>query len=612
MTRLWLLIACGALLRAQPQCPPTPVFTHCDLVFEMNAAEAKAHPNPYVSVQIHAEFRSPRHRTFLQPAFWDGGARMVIRFTATGAGEWDYRITSNLKRFEGMTGKIEATEADTPGFVQTANVHHFRYQGNGEPHLWMGDTMYTFATIDETVFRAVADARAAQKFNHIRGLALGSHDDVSGVILKPDRIAPSYFQKLDERILYLNRKGITVDLIIGSDQNQLADLFPEYKDRERFIRYIVARYSPFNLTWQCVQEFQEYSNGRALMKEIGGLIRQFDPYQHPRTTHTNNTSSMLADDGWMNYISYQSSEDALGAIEHQLFALPQVNMEFAYEDSGAGKTHTHHVDADTFRKRLWNATMNGQYVTFGNTGTYGGRKTPVDAKFADSPAAKQMTAWFEFMSQTRYWDLEPYFDVDNGRALALETIEYIVYVEKPGPVEVLVEKKTYDVAWFNPVTGEFIREKKDFKGERFSGSPPDNSHDWVLHLSREGRKEGMRKSYKFEARKVLLQEIELTPQKVPYEIELPSTETLSMSKPVPYKAKIRRETRATRSMYFLWMAEVSSEGQGTRFFATGAGGEAKLPADLTKKFPAVMLLRLTGMNANGKVYQADRIYQLAP
>jgi hypothetical protein len=254
--------------------------------------------------------------------------------------------------------------------------------------------------------------------------------------------------------------------------------------------------------------------------------------------------------------------------------------------------------------------MNGQYVTFGNTGTYGGRKLAVDARFADSDGARQMTAWYDFMSKTRYWDLQPYFDVDGGRALALETIEYIVYVEKPGPVEILVEKKKSDVAWFNPVTGEFLREKKQFEGEKFSGQPPNQAHDWVLHLSREGRKQGMLRSFKFEARRVLLQEVEISPQRIPFEIAQPAGGELSLAKEVAYEAALRRETRATRSMRYLWTVEVSADGQGARVLATGARGQAWFPRDIARKFPAAVLLRLTGMNANGKVYQTDRIYQL--
>ena len=113
------------------------------------------------------------------------------------------------------------------------------------------------------------------------------------------------------------------------------------------------------------------------------------------------------------------------------------------------------MDAATLRKRLWNATMNGQSPTYANTGT--------GAQYADSPGAKQMTVWYDFFfNDTRYWELEPYFDVDGGRALALEDIEYVVYVEKPGPLELVVEKHGYDLYWINPIDGQFTKGK--FKG----------------------------------------------------------------------------------------------------------------------------------------------------
>jgi len=54
-----------------------------------------------------------------------------------------------------------------------------------------------------------------------------------------------------------------------------------------------------------------------------------------------------------------------------------------------------------------------------------------------------------------------------------------------------VQKRGYDVEWFNPVSGQRIREKKPFKGDHFTGEPPDRLHDWVLHLFREGRLESM-------------------------------------------------------------------------------------------------------------------------
>src|SRR5207249_7822748 len=133
-------------------------------------------------VDLHAEFRSPRHRTYLMPAFWDGGRRMVIRFSPTEAGDWDYRVSGNIRRFDNVTGKFSATAVDNPalGFIRTANVHHFAYTDDNKnvPHLWMGDSS-GFAGAGE---------RAKQKFNHIRGAALGGPPEAEKIFPKPDTV----------------------------------------------------------------------------------------------------------------------------------------------------------------------------------------------------------------------------------------------------------------------------------------------------------------------------------------------------------------------------------------------------------------------------------------
>ena len=219
-----------------------------------------------------------------------------------------------------------------------------------------------------------------------------------------------------------------------------------------------------------------------------------------------------------------------------------------------------------------------------------------------------MTAWYDFFSDTRHWELEPYFDVDGGRALALEDTEYIVYLEKPGPLELTVVRHGYDVFWINPADGSIVKGKK-FSGDHFTAEPPDRSHDWVLHVVREGHLEGMNKSYKFESQEIVLQEIEANTPKVPFSIEQP-TGDISLSKPAPYSAKITRETRATRQMMWLWQGDVAGDHEGFRVLATGQKGTFQVPADLSRTYPADMHLRLYGMNANGKVYEIDTGLQI--
>jgi hypothetical protein len=173
-----------------------------------------------------------------------------------------------------------------------------------------------------------------------------------------------------------------------------------------------------------------------------------------------------------------------------------------------------------------------------------------------------------------------------------------------------VEKHSYDVAWFNPATGESIDQKK-YKGEHYTGEAPDKSHPWVLLVAREGRKESMLKSYKFDSREVpLVQVIETNPTKVPYVIVEPSSNTLDAGQPVKFSAKLTRETRATRSMMFLWTGEVAADGQGLRVLGTGSPGSFVIPASIALNFPAVLSIHLAALNANGKAYSADRVVQL--
>ena len=380
-----------------------------------------------------------------------------------------------------------------------------------QPHLWMGATELLFATWT-TPPSAPWPTRAPRR-----------NSPTCAAWSWPARPAASsptgapnldYFRRLDERVRYLNEKGIIADLILAGGAGTLTKLFPTPDERRRFVRFLVARYAAMNVTWQGVDHFEDYPDGRALLKEIGGYLKELDPYQHPRTTGARITSTPLLDDGWMDFAATRTPDD------------PNV---------GADRTPALRRAVRERERRRAGATPRGRSAsacgmppwTASTSRTRESRRTP--------RSAKAMTVWFDFLADTRYWELEPYFDVDGGRAVALEDTEYVVYIEKPGPLELTVEKHGYDVYWINPATGESTSGKK-FSGEHFTGEPPDSSHDWVLHVVREGRVEGMNKSYKFESREIVLQEVESNSAKVPFAIEQPRRE-LSMSKPLALRGE---------------------------------------------------------------------------
>jgi hypothetical protein len=501
------------------------------------------------SVELRAEFRSPHHRTYLMRAFRDGDRRFVIRFSPTEGGSWDYKLTSNIQRLNGAAGQVLATDSDAPGFVKVANVHHFQTENN-KPHLWMAASIDKFLALPRGEFDALVAARVKEKFTHLR-VTLDSQADLG---------------EAAERIRAINRQGLVADIAFASIPD-------DFKERERFVGTVVSRLAAFNVTWAGFPTFEKVPHGRAILKDAGALLKKFDPYQHPRTTMAEITAAPLWSDAWMNTIGYGTTDANVGGVEHQFYQAPAL---------AAGIANTHD---------LWNATMNGQYPAAGS-GSY-------------------MTVWYDFMAGNRYWELEPFFGVDGGRGLALEGVEYIIYVEKPGPVEVTLEHHGYDVAWINPANGERVKQK-DYRGERFTGEPPDSSHDWILHISREGEKAGMLRSVKFESREVPVQEITLPGEKPVFEIPEPEDNEVSIAHPVHFALKVRKDTRATRSLLVEWTAEVAADGEGYRVVGTGKDGTLKVPASIVNNFPAVLAVHANIVNANGKAYMVDRILRLTP
>jgi hypothetical protein len=529
-------------------CSGTPAWSSCDLAFDLAPGE-----NPE-NFELRAEFRSPR-RTYLMPAFRDGDRRYIIRFAPTEPGNWDYRLTSSVPRLNGQTGSFLAGSSDSPGFVKSTMAHHFATE-NGKPHLWMATAVEGFIKLPRAEFERIVDQRAQEKFTHLR-VTLDAGADL---------------REAADRVRAINARGLVADLVLASLPDDAAA-------RRRYVSDTAARFAAMNITWMGVPAFEKIAGARAVLKDAGDLLKKVDPYDHLRTSMADGSSAALTPDQWPTFLSYGTVDPNVGAVEHQFYLAPAVN------------TGIHS------QKDLWNAAMNGQYPSSGE-GPY-------------------MSAWFNFMSGNRYWELEPYFDVDGGRALALEGVEYVVYVEKPGPVEVTVKNHGYDVAWIDPSTGERTK-GKDYKGEHFAGEPPSKGHDWVLHISREGRKESMLKSYKFDSRgdedseaaPIQLQEIETNPAKIPFEVAAPPEGSLSLRFMPPFSLKVKRDTRATRSLLVEWTGEVTLDGEGYRIVGAGREGTLHIPPEIAHSLPASLILHVSILNANGKAYVLDEVYRL--
>src|SRR5215471_14340351 len=192
--RAILLLFAGLPVFAQlPTCPNTPAYSTCDLAFDLEGQETPA------DVSLAAEFRSPRHRTYLLHAFSDGGRRMIIRFSPNEAGDWGYKLTSSVTRWNDQEAKFTAAASDSPGFIHAANVHHFQAD-NGKPHLWMSTPVDKFAQIPRNEFDSIVSARKKDGFTHLR------------VVLE----ANTDLREAADRVKAMNTEGIIADIALAA------------------------------------------------------------------------------------------------------------------------------------------------------------------------------------------------------------------------------------------------------------------------------------------------------------------------------------------------------------------------------------------------------------
>jgi hypothetical protein len=199
----WMQMWAQSAAPAQSGCAGTPAYSPCEMVFELNDADAAQFPDPYRTVQLSVNFRSPRGHSYVLPAFWDGGRRLVVRFSPVDSGQWDYLVTSNVATWEGKIGNFTAAGSESKGFIHPAALHHWAYseKANGldQGHLWMGVSEARLAFLDDAAFHAVVDARAAQKFTHLRAPIFGQDSDPS-IFQGLDAPNVAFFQRLDQRV----------------------------------------------------------------------------------------------------------------------------------------------------------------------------------------------------------------------------------------------------------------------------------------------------------------------------------------------------------------------------------------------------------------------------
>ena len=505
---------------------PAKVNTPLDLVFHgarrsRAAGGGRAEPNPYVSVDMHADFRSPAGRALRLSGFWDGGDVWKVRFTPPEPGLWSYETgAEGDESLDGLRGSVSVRQSGRPGFITRDPEYPFAFRRDGAGRVFlMGDTLWNGMSdcggrLDFPTYARLLRIRARQRFNFIRSYVCSfypepdtaEHSNRGGPAFEPwhpDRLNPAYFREADRRIALANSLGLAVHLVFGSDMDNLTAFFGWGSGKlERYIRYCCARFGGFGVCWEGRAEYEEQKDtppgAVPLANAIGRWVESCDPYDHVRSMHTVRSNNALGGERWLDWIMHQAQEWDL-IVRDRRFGKPVMNEEFYYENSGAGATHRHHADADTVRRGAWKVmTAGASGLAYGNTGTLAAQSMPFGGlKHARSPGARAMSRLHRFWSRLRFWELAP--PGGNGRpaersqdmvctpspgsggAAASGGRQYVAYLEHGGTRSIALPAGRYRRRFYNPRTRSWRIGWKSFatSGEERSFRAPD-SKDWVL------------------------------------------------------------------------------------------------------------------------------------
>lgn len=508
-------------------------------VYEAFLASPRAYGNPYLEVEAATEITRPDGSRGEIPLFWDGEGRWGLRLSPDREGTWRWRVRANDGALDGAAGAFTCVSSDRHGGLMPMAHYPFCLQRQDGTPVWLfGDTNWrAFATdstsrLDRAAVMHYVDVRAAQGFNYVPSDVMGGvgvdgqqhvfHDFAA------ERLNPAHFQEMDVRLAYMNAHGITSGIMLAwGNGAESWEAFASQEARLRYARYIVARYSAYDVVFVVSGEWDLLGRDtQDVFRGIGREIQRWDPHDRLRSIHPcrPRTVEEFATEPWMSFGDYQQQyrapkhREATAAernslrnhlLKPRVHGKPVVNAEYAYYlRSMAGEPHNyaasegiegvdkeHSHTRDSFRRASWAVAMAGAHLVTGFGSTYFGgwrERGPfdVDAPKNDDGEA-DLACLNAFFTSLEWWRLTPLDGLvraDEGYAWCLADIgeTYVLYSEGATHLRFGPDGEpgsALRVRRFDPRTGEWT-ELADVPCDGVAEIALPDDQDWVVLAQR--------------------------------------------------------------------------------------------------------------------------------
>ena len=389
-----------------------------------------SYADPFNDVTLYIIISNGK-QTWNIPAFWRGGKRWSVRFSAPETGIYSVRSRCSDKHNASLhdiihTLHIAPSEAEKHKRLAVSHDKDTLQYDNGDPFLWLGDTWW-MGLSDRLhypeEFHALAQDRKEKGFNVIL-LVAGLYPDMdafderaanqSGFVWEEGftSINPAFFDEADARITHLVCEGFT-PCIVGAWGYYLLKMGKE--NMRRHWEYLIARWGAYPVVWCAAGEatmpyYLSKTPEQDKEKQIKGwteivhFIRACDPFKRLITIHPTEvgrdqiTQPELLDfemlqAGHNGYKSITRGTKLLHQAMKRVPKMPVVMGEINYEGI------IHDTGAEMQRFAFWSSLLSGTSgFTYGANGIW--QVNTPEISFGSSPhgGCWGNTPWQEAMN----------------------------------------------------------------------------------------------------------------------------------------------------------------------------------------------------------------------
>ena len=484
-------------------------------LFEIEVINKQVYSDPFRDVELRITLTAPDGRVLNHYGFFDGGDIWRIRFSPFMKGLWRYEYWFSDSK-EKNRGEFRCSFAENPGMVGKNQLNPF----------WLGR-----ADSKKTLFRSFHagdrffasnwddpddqyDGNYRKRFldwlqqNDYNMLSVASHftnrdeaDRGQGwdtpALWPPD---PEEYRKMEVILDELQRRNITVFPFAGFFGAK-GDWPEESKEQELYIKYTLARIGHYPNTilsvagpeplWRKDRSQYKGSMRFADILRLGKLIDSLDIHQHILTVHNEKRATEngdpFIDEEWYDMSSLQGPTTT---DPYRLYSGLSMNHHrykplYAQETLWAGNMFHPDYTGDQLRKNAYTILFSGAVLNFadmnGNSSTgFSGTLDPADCNLKKHLIIKKVWDWFEtipFHQMVNRQDL-----VKQGFCLAQEGVEYFIYLDKQGEVELFLDfPYLLESEWINAENQADVRAGNKVNRNTIFKTPSDGD-DWILHV----------------------------------------------------------------------------------------------------------------------------------